>query len=160
MNVAISTFVRRGYLLTALAVAVLLAGFSGTAGTAWAQTTTKTISASASFSPTSGKLEEGARTGTDTPPPLKVTIKRPATPTGVTDPYDTAGSTALSIKAEYSNDGGKTFISGDGKFAVRVVSGGTPATLPGLASAQGIATLGFTIDSDDADNEFRYTKSC
>ena len=37
MNVAISTFVRRGYLLTALAVAVLLAGFSGTA---WAQTTT------------------------------------------------------------------------------------------------------------------------
>ena len=37
MNVARSTFVRRGYLLTALAVAVLLAGFSGTA---WAQTTT------------------------------------------------------------------------------------------------------------------------
>ena len=35
MNVARSTFVRRGYLLTALAVAVLLAGFSGTA---WAQT--------------------------------------------------------------------------------------------------------------------------
>ena len=34
MNVARSTFVRRGYLLTALAVAVLLAGFSGTA---WAQ---------------------------------------------------------------------------------------------------------------------------
>ena len=36
MNVARSTFVRRGYLLTALAVAVLLAGSSGTA---WAQTT-------------------------------------------------------------------------------------------------------------------------
>ena len=34
MNVARSIFVRRGYLLTALAVAVLLAGFSGTA---WAQ---------------------------------------------------------------------------------------------------------------------------
>ena len=36
MNVARSTFVRRGYLLTALAVAVLLAASSGTA---WAQTT-------------------------------------------------------------------------------------------------------------------------
>ena len=34
MNVERSTFVRRGYLLTALAVAVLLAGSSGTA---WAQ---------------------------------------------------------------------------------------------------------------------------
>ena len=31
MNVARSTFVRRGYLLTALAVAVLLAGFSSAA---------------------------------------------------------------------------------------------------------------------------------
>ena len=37
MNVSRSTFVRRGWVLTALAVAVLLAGFSGTA---WAQTTT------------------------------------------------------------------------------------------------------------------------
>ena len=35
MNVARSTFVRKGYLLTALAVAVLLAASSGTA---WAQT--------------------------------------------------------------------------------------------------------------------------
>ena len=35
MNVARSTFMRKGYLLTALAVAVLLAGSSGTS---WAQT--------------------------------------------------------------------------------------------------------------------------
>ena len=41
MNVARSTFMRKGYLLTALAVAVLLAG---SAGTAWAQTGTKTYS--------------------------------------------------------------------------------------------------------------------
>ena len=150
MNVAISTFVRRGYLFTALAVAVLLAGFSGTA---WAQATTRTISASASFSPTSGRLEEGAKDGTDTPSPLKVTIKRPATPTGVTDPYGT-GSEHLNIKAEYSNDGGKTFISGAGKFAVRIISGGTD-TLAGLAGADGTAKLGF-VDGDtdgDADRE-------
>ena len=38
MNVARSIFMRKGYLLTALAVAVLLAGSSGTA---WAQTGTK-----------------------------------------------------------------------------------------------------------------------
>ena len=37
MNVTRTTFVRRGWVLTALAVAVLLAVFSGTA---WAQTTT------------------------------------------------------------------------------------------------------------------------
>ena len=54
MNVAISTFVRRGCPLTALAVAVLLAGFSGTA---WAQTT---VTASSRFTPSSGTLQEGA----------------------------------------------------------------------------------------------------
>ena len=43
MNVARSTFVRKGYLLTALSVAVLLAAFSGTA---WAQTGTTTTASS------------------------------------------------------------------------------------------------------------------
>ena len=54
MNVARSTFVRRGYLLTALAVAVLLFASSGTA---WAQTK---ISATSRFSGSSGTLPEGA----------------------------------------------------------------------------------------------------
>ena len=54
MNVAISTFMRTGYLLTALAVAVLLAASSGTA---WAQTK---ITASSRFSGSSGTLPEGA----------------------------------------------------------------------------------------------------
>ena len=75
MNVARSTFVRRGYLLTALAVAVLLAGFSGTA---WAQTTppfqrTATVNV---FERPSGTLEEGASRGSSKPRPLEVTITR------------------------------------------------------------------------------------
>ena len=65
MNVARSTFVRRGYLLTALAVAVLLAASSGTA---WAQTL--------GFRTARGTVEEGASTNAATPAPLKVTITR------------------------------------------------------------------------------------
>ena len=65
MNVARSTFVRRGYLLTALAVAVLLVSFSGTA---FAQTI--------GFSTSRGTLQEGASTANDTEDPLKVTITR------------------------------------------------------------------------------------
>ena len=65
MNVARSTFVRRGYLLTALAVAVLLAGFSGTS---WAQTIR--------FSTSRASLAEGASDSNNTPEPYTVTIRR------------------------------------------------------------------------------------
>ena len=71
MNVARTTSMRKGYLLTALAVAVLLGVSSGTA---WAQTTTTT--ASSRFTSSSGTLDEGATTTVDTPRPLKVTIRR------------------------------------------------------------------------------------
>ena len=58
MNVARSIFVRRGYLLTALAVAVLLAGFSGTA---WAQTTVGSpLGVGLTMRASSSTLEEGA----------------------------------------------------------------------------------------------------
>ena len=57
MNVARSTFVRRGYLLTALAVAVLLVASSGTA---WAQTTGVSTTATSRISGSSGTLPEGA----------------------------------------------------------------------------------------------------
>ena len=68
MNVARSTLVRRGYLLTALALAVLLAASSGTA---WAQ--------SLRFNTARATVEEGAST-TDTaaPTPVTVTISRSA----------------------------------------------------------------------------------
>ena len=93
MNVARSTFVQRGYLLTALAVAVLLAGFSGTA---WAQTTT---TASSRFARSSGTLEEGATTSVDTPRPLEVTIRRSTR--SKADPYNSTGP-HLRLTFEYN----------------------------------------------------------
>ena len=65
MKVSRSTFTRRGYLLTALTVAVLLAASSGIA---WAQTI--------GFRTSRGTLEEGASTEPATAVPLKVTITR------------------------------------------------------------------------------------
>ena len=65
MNVARSTLVRKGYLLTALTVAVLLVVSSGTA---WAQTI--------SFRTSRATVAEGASTNTATPAPLTVTITR------------------------------------------------------------------------------------
>ena len=93
MNVARSTFVRRGYLLTALAVAVLVFASSGTA---WAQTTT----ASSRFTSSSGTLQEGANT-TDLskPRPLKVIIKR--TTKTKNDPYNAAGP-HLTMEFDYN----------------------------------------------------------
>ena len=81
MNVATSTFVRRGYLLTALAVAVLLVASSGTA---WAQTK---ITASSRFSGSSGTLPEGADAADlSKPRPLQVKITRTAR--SKNDPYN------------------------------------------------------------------------
>ena len=65
MNVTRSTLLRKGYVLTALTVAALLAG---SAGSAWAQTI--------GFSTSRGTLQEGATTATSTEDPLKVTITR------------------------------------------------------------------------------------
>ena len=108
MNVAISTFVRRGYLLTALAVAVLLAGSSGTA---WAQTTGVSTTATSRFSGSSGTLPEGADLADlSKPRPLKVTITRTVKSTN--DPYNTSDNLAvgpdggphLIINFEYDGD--------------------------------------------------------
>ena len=62
MNVERSIFVRRGYLLTALAVAVLLAGFSGMA---WAQATTP-LRVGLTMRASPSTLEEGASMDTST----------------------------------------------------------------------------------------------
>ena len=110
MNVAISTFVRRGYPLTALAVAVLLAGFSGTA---WAQTTGVSTTATSRFKGSSGTLPEGAATTPlSKPRPLEVTITR--TTKSANDPYNTSdnpsvgpdGGPHLIINFEYDGDPG------------------------------------------------------
>ena len=70
MNVARSTFVRRGYLLTALTVAVLLGASSGTA---WAQTTTtgSPLGVSLTMRASSSMLEEGADDMASTPGELR-----------------------------------------------------------------------------------------
>ena len=91
MNVARSTFVQRGYLLTALAVAVLLFASSGTA---WAQTTGVSTTATSRFSGSSGTLPEGANAADlSKPRPLKVTITR--TTKSANDPYNTSDNTAV-----------------------------------------------------------------
>ena len=70
MNVSRSIVLRWGRLLTAFAVAVLLAGFSVTA---WAQTPTRfTLTMRAS----SGTLEEGASASNSTPDRVTLTITR------------------------------------------------------------------------------------
>ena len=55
MNVARSTFMRKGYLLTALAVAAVL--LAASSGTAWAQT----ITASSRFTRSSGTPGRGRK---------------------------------------------------------------------------------------------------
>ena len=70
MNVAISIFARRGHLLAAFAVAVLLAASSGTA---WAQTTT---SFRLTMGVSSGTLQEGASDSNSTPDRVAITITR------------------------------------------------------------------------------------
>ena len=113
MNVARSTFVRRGYLLTVLTAAVLLAASSGTA---WAQ--------SASFSGAS-TLQEGADADDlSKPRPLTVTITRSST--GRNDPFnDTTSSGAhLTLGFEY-NGAAVTSTNGGDSFTVTPTSGST-----------------------------------
>ena len=73
MNVAISTFARRGHLLAAFAVAVLLAASSGTA---WAQTTTDgpPLGVGLTMRTSASTLEEGADAMASTPGRVVVTI--------------------------------------------------------------------------------------
>ena len=86
MNVARSTFVRRGYLLTALAVAVLLAGSSGTA---WAQTTTRfDYSKLKVFEVPQARCQRAQMCRRQRHRPLKVTIRR--TTKAKNDPYNTS----------------------------------------------------------------------
>ena len=71
MNVAISTFARRGHLLAAFAVAVLLAASSGTA---WAQAAPTPFTLTMGTS--SGTLQEGASASNSTPDRVAITIRR------------------------------------------------------------------------------------
>ena len=121
----------RATLLTALAVAVLLAGFSGTA---WAQTTT--VTAGSRFTRSSGTLQEGANLGElDKPRPLKVIIKR--TTRRENDPYNASSGPHLKIAFEYNDE---DYVPSLAAFTVT-------ASVP-----DGADISGFTIGSDGTAN--------
>ena len=108
MNVARSTVVRRGYLLTALAVAVLLAGFSVTA---WAQTTVGSpLGVGLTMRASSSTLAEGADSMASTPGRVTVTITWSGT-------YD--GDTTRSGASDPRKD---VFTSGDSGNHVRLTA--------------------------------------
>ena len=160
MNVARSTLVRRGYLLTALAVAVLLAASSGTA---WAQ--------SVRFDRSTGTLEESASDAPATPAPLKVTISRSGnfdsadtTDDGMSEPDTTFAAYTgdqLQIEVEYN---GQALVAGDG-FTITARSGTatdveiTTGAATGVAFGPDISTpddratrIELTIEDTDPDD--------
>ncbi len=132
MNVARSTLVRRGYLLTALALAVLLAASSGTA---WAQ--------SVRFDRSTGTLEESASNAAATPAPLKVTISRSGNFDSADDDDDGDPDTnfadytgdQLQIEVEYN---GQALAAGDG-FTITASSGTAADVSITTGAATGIA---------------------
>ena len=130
MKVTRSTFVRRGWVLTALAVAVLLFASSGTA---WAQTK---ISATSRFSGSSGTLPEGADLADlSKPRPLKVTITR--TTRSRNDPYNNPPSGSDNhLILQFEHNGAKGLPTG---ITVKVDDSTTPLTI----SSSGTADLTF-----------------
>ena len=156
MNVARSTLVRRGHLLTALAVAVLLAASSGTA---WAQTI--------SFRTSRATVAEGASTNTATPAPLTVTITRSGNfdqlgATAADDPTPLPAGTDHLMLSVVEYDGGTaaddfeiTYRSGDTTAfsATDLTSGGTFGFAAEEARTGGVATtIELRIEHTAADN--------
>ena len=99
MNGVRSTFMRRGYLLTALAALLLLAASSGTAE-----------AQSVRFTTTSGNLSEGASSAPATPAPLEISIEisgiRDIPSTTNTDESVTSTTGAGTITITHSLDAG------------------------------------------------------
>ena len=143
MNVARSTLVRRGYLLTALAVAVLLVA---TSGTAWAQ--------SIRFSTSRATLAEGASADNATPDPLKVTIARSGNfdkPDDDTDEdrdpqatfADFVGSNATHLALEVVEYDGSPYDASNFPFTIQARSGDATTlttVTPGASASFGFGT--------------------
>ena len=169
MNVSRSIVLRWGRLLTAFAVAVLLAGFSVTA---WAQTPTRfTLTMRAS----SGTLEEGASASNSTPDRVTLTITR-SDPTYLAD-HDTDEETARvrrpvfdtttnpSLKLTATCNGVASANQDDCEVSVQVKEGstfdsaalGTGAAFSfGTEGTSDTATLDKTIEllvTDNADDD-------
>ena len=146
MNVSRSTFVPRGYVLTALAVAVLLVA---TSGTAWAQ--------SLRFSTSSATVDEGASaTDSAAPRPLKVNVSRSgefrvdAGGDGTLDaitPWDGSSNEHVTIKVvEYDGSSNPSTIP----LQISARSGGATLTATGLTTTG--VSVGFGDDSTRTDN--------
>ena len=150
MNVARSTRVRKGYLLTALAVAVLLFASSGTA---WAQ--------SVRFDRSTGTLEESGSDAAATPAPLKVTISRSgsfdsadADNDGNPDVLFSAyNGGQLEIVTEYN---GQPLVAGDG-FTITARSGTAAPVNTNTGGAFAIAFGPDTSTSDDVATRIELT---
>ena len=124
MNGARSTYMRKGYLLTALAAAVLLAASSGTA-----------LAQSVGFVGQAGEVEENASAAVDTPAALTVTVR-------ATDVERTNadGTVRTDIAGADDDQLGKVTLAFTGDIAVMM---GTTAIITGDQISAGFA------DSDD-----------
>ena len=166
MNVSRSTFMRRGHLLTALAVAVLLAGFSGTA---WAQTTVGSpLGVGLTMRASSTMLGEGADDGASTPGGVTVTITWSGTYDGDTTRSGASDPRRDVFTSDDGNDGhvrltatcdGEDFASlaadSECSFDVDVKEGaaGTPSfTKFGDSTMGGGAEFRFAVTSDPDDD--------
>ena len=160
MNVTRSTFVQRGCVLTALAVAVLLAGFSGTA---WAQVTTTTgspLSVALTMRASSSTLEEGADDMASTPGRVTVTISwsgtydadttLPGAPEDVFDSTDTGhvNLTATCNGEDFSGTPAESACSFD--VAVKEGAEGSPSFAT-LGDAGAVLEFDATPDTTDDD---------
>ena len=164
MNVARSTFMRKGYLLTALAVAVLLAGFSVTA---WAQTTVgSSLGVTLGMRASPSALEEGADSMASTPGRVTVTITWSGTYDGDTtrfgasDPRkdvftsDDSGSHVKLTATCNGEDFATSPASSKCSFDVAVKKGAddtSPVSFDDLGDSTMGAELKFAMTSDLAD---------
>ncbi len=160
MKVSRSTFSRRGYLLTALAVAVLLAGFSGTA---WAQST---LSVGLSMRASPGTtLEEHASMDPSTPGRITVTITRSGADTYDPTPGDSTSTddnrTSIFVAGDSAHVRLKATCNGEGftgapdasacEFGVAVKSGAASgASFATLGGDDGATLLFSDVDGDGA----------
>ena len=165
MNVAISTFARRGHLLAAFAVAVLLAASSGTA---WAQTTPTTgspLGVGLTMRASSGTLEEGADEMASTPGRVTVTITWSGAydddltaPGDLKDVFDNNDSSHLKLTATCNGeDFTATPTASPCSFNVAVKEGAASTSFDALGSTG--ASLKFEATSDTTDGDDKVEKT-
>ena len=170
MNGVRSTFMRKGYLLTALAALLLLAS----SGTAYAQ--------SVGFVETSGMVKEGATFSPNTPPRLNVTVQRTVIPgrpqpgSGGNLTLQGVPATGMTVNASYApaaaieNGGAINFPDGVNEVTLSIsvaednadwddetVALSLRSTLDNVVASPGVFTV--TIEDNEAKPEFRFSRN-